>query len=50
MWWIPMLAVNQRSSAGLHCQRLDVADTAPVEVTGGRMMDRMCAASTVVRI
>jgi len=32
-----------------HCQGIDIADTAPVEVTGGGMMDRMCAAPPIVR-
>src|SRR6516162_10479137 len=32
-----------------HCQGIDIADTAPVEVTGGGVMDRMCAAPPIVR-
>jgi hypothetical protein len=31
------------------CQGIDIADTAPVEVAGGGMMDRMRAAPPVVR-
>ena len=32
-----------------HCQGIDIADTTPVEVTGGGVMDRMRAAPPVVR-
>src|SRR6516162_5452831 len=32
-----------------HCQGIDIADTAPVEVTGAGVMDRMRAAPPVVR-
>src|ERR1700742_626224 len=52
--WVTVKSVFQTAPprTGLvfaHCQGIDVANTAPVKVAGGGMMDRMRAAPPVVR-
>ena len=53
-YWVAVEPIFQPAPARpslifTHSQGIDIADTAPVEVTGDGMMDRMCAAPPIVR-